>query len=74
MLLLGDLGQQLDIDDIEADVVRLRARIKEQQTTDRSQEEALVALRREITDLKLMVGGTHCTPLARFTRWVLATP
>jgi hypothetical protein len=56
MLLLGNVGQQLDIEDIEDDMVRLRARITSQQTTDRSQDEALITLRREVTDLKLVVG------------------
>ncbi len=32
MLLLGDVGQQLDIDDVENDVVRLRARLSSQHT------------------------------------------
>ncbi len=56
MLLLGNIGQQLDIDSIEHDVARLRERLSSQQTTDRSQDEALLTLRREITDLKLIVG------------------
>ncbi|MCO4098643.1 MAG: hypothetical protein HEQ38_04395 [Gemmatimonas sp.] len=56
MLLLGNVGQQLDIEDIEDDMVRLRARITSQQTTDRSQDAALITLRREVTDLKLVVG------------------
>jgi len=56
MLLLGNVGRQFDIDDIENDMVRLRARITGQQSTDRSQDEALITLRREVTDLKLVVG------------------
>lgn len=56
MLLLGNIGQQLDIDDVENEVVRLRARLSSQHTTDRTQDEALLTLRREITDLKLIVG------------------
>ena len=56
MLLLGNIGQQLDIEDVENDVVRLRARLSSQRTTDRTQDEALLTLRREITDLKLVVG------------------
>jgi hypothetical protein len=56
MLLLGNIGQQLDIEDFENDVVRLRARLSSQRTTDRTQDEALLTLRREITDLKLVVG------------------
>lgn len=56
MLFLSDIGQQLDIEDVEGDVVRLRARLSAQHTTDRSQDEALLTLRRELTDLKLVVG------------------
>ena len=56
MLFLSDIGQQLDIEDVEGDVVRLRARLSAQRTTDRSQDEALLTLRRELTDLKLVVG------------------
>lgn len=56
MLLLGNVGQQLDIEDIENDMLRLRTRITSQQSTDRTQDEALITLRREITDLKLVVG------------------
>ena len=55
MLLLGNVGQQIDIEDIEEDVARLRARIHSQQTTDSSQDEALLTLRREVTDLQLVV-------------------
>lgn len=55
MLLLGDFGQQVDIHDIEGDVARLRARLHSQKSTDRSQDEALLVLRREVTELKLVV-------------------
>lgn len=34
MLLLGNFGQQLDIDNIEADVARLRGRLTRQQEAD----------------------------------------
>lgn len=56
MLLMGNVGQQLDIEDIEDDMARLRARITSQQSTDRTQDEALITLRREVTDLQLVVG------------------
>lgn len=60
MLLLGDVGQQLSIGDIEDDVGRLRARLRArshaQHTTDQTQDDALLSLRRELTDLKLVVG------------------
>jgi len=56
MLLLGNVGQQIDIEDVENDVERLRARIADQQSTDQNQNDALVTVRREITDLQLVVG------------------
>ena len=55
MMLLGNVGQQLDIEDIESDMVRLRARLEAQSETDESQDQALRTLRREVTDLKLVV-------------------
>jgi hypothetical protein len=55
MFLLGNVGQQIDIEDIEADVERLRARLHEKQSTDGDQDKALVVLRQEVTDLKLVV-------------------
>jgi len=56
LLLLGNVGQQIDIEDVENDVERLRARIADQQSTNRNQDDAMVTLRREITDLQLVVG------------------
>jgi hypothetical protein len=50
-----DLGQQIDIGDIEDDVVRLRARLHEQARADATHDQALVTLRREVTELKLLV-------------------
>ena len=55
MLLPTDFGQSLDIEDIEADVARLRARLHSQASADQSHEEALLTLRRELTDLQLVV-------------------
>ena len=55
MFLPMDWGQQLDIEDIESDVARLRARLHSQASVDRTHEEALLTLRREITDLQLVV-------------------
>ena len=55
MMFLGNVGQQLDIDDVEADVERLRARQHSQARVDQSQDEALLTLRRELDDLTLVV-------------------
>jgi hypothetical protein len=55
-LLLGNIGQQIDIDDIEGDVERLRGRMSSQRVIDDSQDQALLTLRREVTELTLVVG------------------
>jgi hypothetical protein len=58
LLLLGNVGQQLDIEDIEdieGDVARLRARLAAQAAADETHEQALLTLRREVNDLKLVV-------------------
>jgi hypothetical protein len=54
-LLLGNIGQKFDIDDIESDMARLRSRLEAKSTTDESQDEALITLKREVADLKLVV-------------------
>ena len=56
LLMLGDVGQQLDISDVESDVAGIRARLHSQAQADKSHEEALLVLRREVTDLQLVVG------------------
>ncbi len=55
MLLLGDVGQQLTIHDVESDITRLRAQLHRQHSTDRAQDDELGTLRREVTDLQLIV-------------------
>lgn len=65
LLVLGDVGQQLDIEDLEQDVGRLRGRLRSQRNTDRTQDEALLTLRREVTELKLVV--------SELTRMLMAT-
>ncbi|MES2522298.1 MAG: hypothetical protein V4617_06355 [Gemmatimonadota bacterium] len=56
MFMLGNIGQQLDIDDIESDMGSMRARLASQSLRDETQEQALLTLRAEITELKLVVG------------------
>ena len=52
--LLGDLGQQLDIQDQENRVRRLQG---QQWSKDRSQDEQIAELQTEIADLKRYIGG-----------------
>ena len=52
-LLLGDIGNRLDIGDAEQDIAALRERLRDKARTDRSQDARLEALERENDDLKL---------------------
>ena len=53
--LLGDLGQQLDLQDRQREMQQIRDYIHGQQQVDQGQEEALKALREENAELKLYV-------------------
>ncbi len=55
MLLLGNVGQQFDINDIEDDVAQLRSVLQSRQATDQTQNNQIATLRREVTDLQLVV-------------------
>jgi hypothetical protein len=52
-LLLGDVGQQLDIEDMKDRMDRLRS---EKSPTDLTQDRQIAALRQEVHDLKLRLG------------------
>jgi hypothetical protein len=53
MMLLGNVGQQLDIHDVESAVGQLQAVLRDTQNLDRRQEQDLSALRQENRELKL---------------------
>ena len=53
MMLLGNVGQQLDIQDVERTVRRMQSTLNDTQNLDRRQERDLEALRRENQELKL---------------------
>jgi len=53
MFLLGDVGQQLDIGDLETDVAQMRSRMAQKSQTDRQQDSEIEQLKRENHDLKL---------------------
>jgi hypothetical protein len=53
MLLLGNVGQQLDIGDVEKAVAEMHNAFLENQRTDLDQQKSIGALRRENRDLKL---------------------
>ena len=53
MLLLGNLGQQLDIGDLNETVDQMRRAVESNDEVDREQEEGIEKLRRENRELKL---------------------
>lgn len=55
MLLLGNVGQQFDIDDVEGDVARLRSRLADHAATNQSQDQALASLQQELAEVKVIV-------------------
>ena len=54
-LLLGDIGNRLDIGDAEEDIAALRRSMRKKARTDRSQDARLEALEQENDTLKLCV-------------------
>lgn len=53
MLLLGNVGQQLDIGGLEGAVAEMQSAFLENQRTDLDQARSIAALRRENEELKL---------------------
>ena len=53
MLLLGNVGQQLDIGDLEGVVTEMQGAFLENQQVDLTQAKSIAALQRENRDLKL---------------------
>jgi len=56
-LLLGDIGNRLDIADTERDIAGLRSRLHSQDRTDQAQDERLRELERENDQLKLYLAS-----------------
>lgn len=52
-LLLGNIGAQLNIDDVQADVKEVRRHLSMQDRRDRSQDQAIDSLEQENRDLKI---------------------
>ncbi|HTX21611.1 MAG TPA: hypothetical protein VMD27_07130 [Candidatus Aquilonibacter sp.] len=53
MLLLGNVGQQLDIQDLENAINQMQADVAQTQNLDHTQEQSLEELRNETHELKL---------------------
>jgi len=56
-LLLGDIGNRLDIEDTERDIAGLRHRLRTQSGTDRAQDERIAGLERENDQLTLYLAS-----------------
>ena len=64
-LLLGDIGNRLDIEDCERSIYALRRTFSDQSKVDRSQDDEIRELRRELDELKLCVGSLTRILIAR---------
>jgi hypothetical protein len=53
MMLLGNIGQQLDIQDLENAIGQMQADVASTQNLDRTQEQCIADLQRENHELKL---------------------
>jgi hypothetical protein len=53
MLLLGDVGQQLDLSDLTNEVARMQGAVRDNLEVDRDQAEAIGQLQAENRELKL---------------------
>ena len=56
-LLLGDIGNRLDIEDTEHDIARLKRELSTSFTKDMSQDEKIESLIQENAQLKLYLAG-----------------
>ena len=56
-LLLGDVGNRLDIGDCEQDISSLRSKLRQKSHVDRNQDEELQNLRQEVDELKLCLSS-----------------
>ena len=56
-LLLGDVGNRLDIGDCERDISSLRTKLRQNSSVDRNQDEELHNLRQEVDELKLCLSA-----------------
>jgi hypothetical protein len=54
-LLLGDIGAQLNIDDVEAEVEQVRQHLEMQEDKYGSQDQAIVQLQRQNHELKIYI-------------------
>lgn len=56
-LLLGDIGNRLDIEDTEQDIARIRRKLREKRSIDQTQDEAIERLQTENEQLELCLGA-----------------
>ena len=56
-LLLGDIGNRLDIEDTERDISRLRGQLRRKRGRDQRQDARLDELEQEVVDLKVCLAS-----------------
>jgi hypothetical protein len=56
-LLLGDIGNRLDIGDAEKNIAEIRTKLRGQRDLDVKQDEAIIHLQRENEELELCVAA-----------------
>ena len=56
-LLLGDVGNRLDIGDCEREIASLRTKLRQKSKNDLNQDETLENLRQEVDELKLCLSS-----------------
>jgi hypothetical protein len=56
-LLLGDIGNRLDIDDVEQNVAAVQRHLEDQREVDANQDATLSRLQKENDDLKMCMCG-----------------
>lgn len=56
-LLLGDIGNRLDIGDAERNIAEIRTKLRGQRELDVKQDEAIIQLQRENEELELCVAA-----------------
>jgi hypothetical protein len=56
-LLLGDIGNRLDIADTEQDIAHIRRKLRQKRSVDASQDQAIRQLQKENEQLELCLGA-----------------
>jgi DNA-binding GntR family transcriptional regulator len=64
-LLLGDIGTQLNVNDVEADVEQVKQHLEMQDDKNASQDEAVARLQQENHELKMYIATLLRLPVSK---------